>query len=130
VIPPGTAGNGQSSRRDAGGSRPTSANRTLTFLQIFQALATRSNTESLLRIGLFSNRTMLLAIAVVVLLQLAGIYIPTLSTVFLNTLPLTLFDLAVAAGAGLVLFIVIELEKLVRRGQKVAPWVRQPSLQA
>jgi Ca2+-transporting ATPase len=99
---------------------------TLTFLQIFQALATRSNTESLLRIGLFSNRTMLLAIGVVLLLQLAAIYLPPLSTVFLNTLPLTPFDLAVALGTGIFLFAAIEVEKLIRRKRNPAPLVLQP----
>jgi Ca2+-transporting ATPase len=99
---------------------------TLTFLQIFQALSTRSNTESLLRIGLFSNRTMLLAIGVVLLLQLAAIYLPPLSTVFLNTLPLTPFDLAVALGTGIFLFAAIEVEKLIRRKRNPAPLVLQP----
>lgn len=88
---------------------------TLSVLQIFQALATRSNTQSLFTIGVFSNRLMWGAIVVVVVLQLAAIYVPPISSVFLRTLPLTLTDMGIALAAGLLLFAAIELEKWVLR---------------
>ena len=95
---------------------------TLAMLQVFQALGTRSNTESLFHIGVFSNRLMWLAIVAVVILQLLAIYVPPLSTTFLVTVPLSWLDLAVATGAGLLLFAAIELEKLViRRRRKPQP---------
>lgn len=88
---------------------------TLASLQVFQALATRSNTESVFALGLFSNRLLLGTIGAVVLLQLAALYLPVLSDTFLQVTFLTWFDVAVAVGAGLLLFAIIELEKAVRR---------------
>jgi P-type Ca2+ transporter type 2C len=86
---------------------------TLALLQVFQALATRSNHESLFSIGVFSNRVMWGVIALVVLLQLLALYTPL--SLFLGLLPLTAFDLLVCVGLGLLLLTAIELEKLVRR---------------
>jgi Ca2+-transporting ATPase len=95
---------------------------TLSVLQIFQALATRSNTQSLLEIGVFSNRLLWGAIAAVLLLQAVAVYVPPISTAFLRTVPLTAADLGVALGAGLLLFGAIEGEKWVlrRRGEPAA----------
>jgi Ca2+-transporting ATPase len=88
---------------------------TLSVLQIFQALATRSNKESLFAIGVFSNPLMWGAIAVVVALQLVAIYVPLVATTFLRTVPLTLADLGITLAAGLLLFAAIELEKWIAR---------------
>ena len=93
---------------------------TLAVLQIFQALATRSNTESLFAIGVFSNRVMWGAIGGVVALQLAAVYVPPLSTAFLRTVPLTVQDLGITVAAGLILFAAVELEKwIIRRTRSV-----------
>jgi Ca2+-transporting ATPase len=94
---------------------------TLAFLQVFQALVTRSNTESLWSIGVFSNRVMWGVIGVVVGLQLVALYTPL--GVFLGLQPLTVPDLLLCVGLGLVLFAAVELEKLVLRR-------RLPALQA
>ena len=51
---------------------------TVVFAQVFQALAIRSNTESLFRQGLLSNRALLISAAAVVILQLIVIYMPIL----------------------------------------------------
>ena len=86
----------------------------LAFAQVFQALASRSSKISTFRMGILSN-PMLAAISVmVVVLQLAVLYIPFLSD-FFNVLPLNLFDLSIAAGAGMLVFVLIEIEKFVRR---------------
>ncbi len=77
------------------------------FLQLFQALATRSNHDSLLRIGVFSNRLMWMCIAVIVALQLALLYVPVLQRI-MHLVPLTAGDLGVCIGAGAVLFLAIE----------------------
>ena len=97
----------------------------LAFLQVFQALATRSNTESLFTIGVFSNRVMWAVIALVVGLQLVALYTPL--GVFLGLQPLSALDLLVCVGLGLALFIAVELEKLVIRGRRANT---QPVLQA
>jgi Ca2+-transporting ATPase len=88
---------------------------TLSVLQIFQALATRSNKESLFTIGVFSNRLLWGTIAAVVALQLIAIYVPPISSIFLRTLPLTAIDLGITVAAGLLLFVAIELEKWIAR---------------
>ena len=93
---------------------------TLAVLQIFQALATRSNTESLFTIGVFSNRVMWGAIAGVAVLQFAAVYVPPLSTAFLRTVPLTAQDLGITVAAGLILFCAIEFEKWILRRTRAA----------
>ncbi|MFZ5819291.1 MAG: cation transporting ATPase C-terminal domain-containing protein, partial [Chloroflexota bacterium] len=86
----------------------------LAFAQVFQALASRSSKESLFKMGLFSN-PMLAAIAVlVVALQLAVIYIPFLGG-FFGVLPLGAIDLAIALGAGMLVFAAMEIEKKLRK---------------
>ena len=88
----------------------------LTVSQLFHSLAVRSETESLFRIGLFSNLPMLGAVILTLLLQLAVIYTPALNSVF-YTEPLPLFDLAVCLALSSLVLFVIEIEKwLVRRG--------------
>ena len=88
---------------------------TLAFLQIFQALATRSNTESLFTIGVFSNHVMWGVIALVTTLQLVALYTPL--GVFLGLQPLTLTDLLVCIGLGAALFAAVEVEKIFLRGR-------------
>ena len=86
----------------------------LAFAQVFQALASRSSKDSLFKIGLLSN-PMLAAIAALVLaLQLAVIYLPFLSG-FFGVMPLSALDLAVALGTGLVVFMAMEVEKIIKK---------------
>jgi len=86
----------------------------LAFAQVFQALASRSSKDSLFKMGVLSN-PMLAAIAVlVVALQLAVLYIPFLSG-FFDVLPLSLCDLSIAAGAGVLVFVAMEVEKLIKK---------------
>jgi Ca2+-transporting ATPase len=88
----------------------------LTVSQLFHSLAVRSETESLFRIGLFSNLPMLGAVIVTLLLQLAVIYLPALNDIF-HTRPLPVFDLAVCLALSSLVLFAVEIEKwLVRRG--------------
>ena len=88
----------------------------LTVSQLFHSLAVRSETESLFRIGLFSNLPMLGAVIVTLLLQLAVIYLPALNDIF-YTQPLPMFDLAVCLALSSLVLFAVEIEKwLVRRG--------------
>ena len=89
---------------------------TLAFLQVFQALGTRSNTESLSSIGLFSNRLMWIIIGVVVGLQLLAIYTPLRG--FLGLTALSLPDLMISVGIGAALLVAIEGEKAILRGRR------------
>jgi Ca2+-transporting ATPase len=85
----------------------------LAFLQVFQAIGTRSTTESLRSTGMRSNPVMLATVAVVVVLQLVALYTPLRG--FLDLEPLAVGDLAVSVGAGAALLVVLETEKARRR---------------
>jgi Ca2+-transporting ATPase len=88
---------------------------TLAFLQIGQALATRSMRESLFRQGLGSNRLLLAMALLVAGLQALLVSTPLLER-FFGITPLTLGEFALSAGLGSLAFIAIELEKwLIRR---------------
>ncbi|HHB89943.1 MAG TPA: cation-translocating P-type ATPase [Anaerolineae bacterium] len=89
---------------------------TLTLAQMGNAMALRSNRESLFQIGVFSNPMMLGAVLVTFLLQLALIYIPFFQTIF-DTKALTATELAISLLLSLIVFIAVEIKKaLARRG--------------
>lgn len=100
--------------RDPHGPWQTMVFTTLALSQMGNAVALRSNTDSVFRIGLFSNRLMIIAVALTVLLQLALIYIPFLQT-FFKTEALPLRDLLVATTFSLVVFAGVEVDKWIRR---------------
>ena len=79
-----------------------------------QALAIRSERESVLRVGFFSNPGLLGAVALTVCLQFAILYVPLLQTVF-RTDPLGPVELALVAAAAAAVFAAIEIEKWIRR---------------
>jgi Ca2+-transporting ATPase len=87
---------------------------TLIFSQLALALEARSEANSLFHIGLQSNRPMLAALGLTVLLQFAVIYVPFLQRVF-NTQPLAASDLGIAVGAGLVVILMVEFWKVYQR---------------
>jgi len=86
----------------------------LAFAQVFQALASRSEKESLFKRGIFSNPLLAGMVFLVVALQLAVLYLPFLGGLF-DAQPLAGMDLAIAAGAGAVVFLAMELEKGMRK---------------
>jgi Ca2+-transporting ATPase len=86
---------------------------TLAFMQVGQAFATRSATESLRSIGLTTNRTMLYIAALVVTLQLIAIYTPLREFLDLDTL--SAVDVAVCALLGVGLLSVVETVKWIDR---------------
>ena len=55
---------------------------TLTLTQMGNALAVRSEQESLFQVGIFSNKQLIGSVLLTFLLQLAVIYIPFLQNVF------------------------------------------------
>ncbi|WP_083914043.1 cation-translocating P-type ATPase [Ilumatobacter nonamiensis] len=82
---------------------------TLAFMQVAQAIGTRSNTESLRSIGFFTNPLLLAIAGVVTSLQLVAIYTPLRG--FLDLEPLGIGDLAVCAATGVLLLVVLEVVK-------------------
>ena len=87
---------------------------TLIVCQLALALGIRGEEASLVRQGLFSNRSMVLAGLSSIGLQLAVIYVPFLQSVF-STAALSGRDLLIASVAGLVVLLVVEVWKWVRR---------------
>jgi Ca2+-transporting ATPase len=89
----------------------------LTLSQMAHVLAVRSETESLFRLGLGSNRPLLGAVLLTFVLQLATIYVPVLNPIF-KTEPLSLAELLLCLGAAAVVFIAVEIEKLLLRRKR------------
>jgi P-type Ca2+ transporter type 2C len=87
---------------------------TLAFLQIGQALASRSDRESFFTLGLRSNMTLVGLVILVILLQLLVIYLPFLDR-FFNIVPLTPEQLLITIGLGSLAFWAIEIEKWIIR---------------
>jgi Ca2+-transporting ATPase len=87
---------------------------TLTLAQMGNALALRTNRDSLFQVGLFSNPAMLGAVLLTFVLQLAVIYVPFLQR-FFDTNALTAGELALSLAASSVVFIAVELDKWRRR---------------
>lgn len=87
---------------------------TLCFVQLGHALAVRSEHQFLWRIGIGSNRMLLGALGLTLLLQLGIIYLPVMNTVF-HTAPLSALELGGALAAGLVVLGAVEVEKAIRR---------------
>ncbi len=81
-------------------------------------MAVRSERESVFTLGPMSNRLMFYALAITVGLQLAIIYVPFLNKIF-KTQPLSLNELTITILLSSVIFIAIEIEKLIRRWKKL-----------
>ena len=89
---------------------------TLAFMQVGQAFATRSSTESLRTIGWRTNPLMLAIAGVVIGLQLLALYTPL--SEFLDLDALSAADLAVCAAAGIGLLALVEAVKAVKRASR------------
>ena len=87
---------------------------TLIFTQLILALEVRSEENSLFKIGLFSNRSMIGAVLLTVVLQMLVIYVPFFQQVF-STSALRLSDLGIALLASLGVLVVVELWKWAAR---------------
>jgi Ca2+-transporting ATPase len=87
---------------------------TIAFMQIGQALASRSAHVSFISLGVRTNWFIFLMIFLVLGLQLMVLYTPALETVF-DITPLSAIELAVCAGLGSLALIAIEIEKLIKR---------------
>ena len=86
----------------------------LTFSQLMHAIVIRSESQSIFTLGLFSNKFLLGAVALTVLLQLAVIYLPFLNTIF-KTAPLSMQELLVCFALPLIVFVAVEIEKMIVR---------------
>jgi Ca2+-transporting ATPase len=87
---------------------------TLCLAQMGHTLAVRSNTKLTIEMNLFSNPYVLGAVTLTTLLQLLLIYVEPLRN-FFNTYWLSPIELSICLGFSMLMFVWIELEKLVYR---------------
>ena len=93
---------------------PTMVFTTITLSQMGNALAVRSERESLFKMGLFTNKLLLAAVLLTFVLQLGITYwVPAQS--WFGTMPLPPLELAISLGLSGVVFCVIEAEKIFKR---------------
>ncbi len=86
----------------------------LCLSQMGNALAIRSEKESLFSQGLFSNKPLVGAVILTFALQMATIYVPFLNPIF-KTQPLTFSEIMITLALSTVVFFAVELEKLWKR---------------
>jgi Ca2+-transporting ATPase len=86
----------------------------LCLSQMGNVLALRSERESVFTQGLFSNKPLLGAFLLTILLQMATIYVPFLNPVF-KTQPLSLYELLITMGLSSIVFFAVEADKWLRR---------------
>ncbi len=87
---------------------------TLTISQMGNALASRSESQTLIEAGIFKNKMMIGAVLLTFVLQLGVIYLPFMQNIF-GTKSLSLMELGVSFGASLLVLVVIDTVKVVRR---------------
>lgn len=93
----------------------TLAVNTLVAMEVFYLFSVRHlKAPSFTSQGVRGTPLVLLAVSAVVLLQAFFTYAPPMQTLF-NTRPLQAFELVAAAGAGLALLVVLEIEKRIWR---------------
>jgi len=89
----------------------------LALSQMAHAVAIRSHTDSLFRIGVFSNPALAAAVTLTIAMQVAIIYVPFLQDT-LTTRALAAHDLAIAFAVSAITFCAVELEKWVLRSRR------------
>ncbi|MBN2239633.1 MAG: HAD-IC family P-type ATPase [Dehalococcoidales bacterium] len=85
---------------------------TLVAFEWLMAFSARSDDKSIVKIGIFKNKALVLSIGGAVLLQAAVVYLPFLQAAF-KTYPLTLRDWGIVILAAGSLFILEEIRKAV-----------------
>jgi Ca2+-transporting ATPase len=90
---------------------------TLTLAQMGNALATRSERQTLWEAGILTNKMMLAAVFFTFVLQMAVVYLPFLQRIF-KTEALSVLEMAISVGASLLVLIIIDAVKVIRRKVK------------
>lgn len=81
--------------------------------QLFYSLAARSENTTIWKLGLFSNRTLIITFLCNFILQMAIIYLPPLNRLF-KTQPLSPGELFICLAVPFLLVVVVEVEKIAR----------------
>jgi Ca2+-transporting ATPase len=86
----------------------------LTFAQMAYVFSVRSAHESIFSLGIWTNRPLLAAVALTVVMQLAVLYVPVLQG-FFHTAALSVLELGIVFLASLVVLAAVETQKFLRR---------------
>ncbi|MNT48477.1 Calcium-transporting ATPase 1 [compost metagenome] len=89
----------------------------LCFSQLGHVMAIRSDSESIFKIGVFSNKPMLFALCITVGLQLMIVYTPFFNQIF-RTQPLSLYELTITIALSSIVFWAVEIEKRIKNLNK------------
>jgi len=89
----------------------------LCISQMCHVLGIRSEKQSFLSMGLFSNKLLIGSVLLTLLLQAAITYVPFLQFVF-KTQSLTFSEFVVVGVASILILVAVEIEKIVRRKRK------------
>ena len=92
----------------------TMAFTTLCFSQMGHVIAIRSDTQSIFRIGLFSNKPLLWSLLLTFSLQMMIVYTPFFNDIF-KTQPLTLYEIGIIMLVSTIIFWAVEIEKWIKR---------------
>jgi len=96
---------------------------TLIFSQLVLALSVRSEENSLFKIGLVSNPSMLWAILLTIALQLMVVYLPFMQRIF-RTQALAGQELGLALGVSALVGAVVEVQKWVLKAKDEGGWTK------
>lgn len=84
------------------------------FGEMFYLFNCRSLEHSMFRLGVFSNRWLVLGVITMTVLQIILTYVPIMNTLF-GTAPMTLLQWLPIIASGLVIYTIVGLEKAWRR---------------
>ncbi|MBI4149987.1 calcium-transporting P-type ATPase, PMR1-type [Candidatus Woesearchaeota archaeon] len=98
----------------------------MVFFELFQAISCRSITKPVFKVGLLSNRWLLLAITSSIALHLAILYVPFFHDIF-GVTPLSVSEWGIVLALASIGFIMLELQKVVRPGMTKAAPIREVS---
>ena len=87
---------------------------TMAMYQWFNAWNCRSTTRSLFSIGLFSNKGLIIVMALVLALQSAIVYVPFMRYIF-KTIPLSAHDWIIVIAISAPIIIIEEIRKIIAR---------------
>jgi P-type Ca2+ transporter type 2C len=96
----------------------TMAFNVLCLSQMGHVLAIRSESQSLFSMGIFSNKPLIGAVILTLLLQLAVTYIPFLQPIF-RTESLSWKELLLVLVISSMVFVAVEIEKIIKRKRKL-----------
>jgi cation-transporting ATPase F len=86
----------------------------IVMVEVLYLFNSRSLTQSMFRVGVFSNRWMVAGVVAMALLQMLFTYAPFMNDLFL-TAPTSVADWTRILGVSLLGYLIVELEKWIRR---------------